>query len=388
MKKKWWSILVILVIGFWLGGAVVAYNTGTPLIEGIIGSEATKSVQADDNQPVAGLSNLGVADIVEQSGPAVVTVEVEIPVTSMNSYFDDPFFEEFFGPFSESPQQPLEQRYRTGSGTGFLISEDGYILTNQHVIENAEKIYVILNDSSEKVEAEVAGQDYELDLAILQVEGRGYPYLPLGDSSQMRVGDFVVAIGSPYSLDHTTTFGVISATGRPITVENRSYPDLIQTDAAINPGNSGGPLLNMQGEVIAINTAVNAVAQGIGFAIPVNNAKNVLSELIETGSVTRPYIGVSMNDLSNLSERYFEQLELSPDDRGALVVGVIQNSPAEAAGIQAGDLITKVNGTAVDSSLAVREAIAACAIGDRASIEIKRAGQIMSLMVFIEVRPY
>ncbi|MDO4540231.1 MAG: trypsin-like peptidase domain-containing protein [Syntrophomonadaceae bacterium] len=392
-KSTMFTVLIVLLLGFWLGGSVVAYNTGTPLIEGIVGSDNARPAAAvTDDEPQAAaegaaLPTLGVSDIVEQAGPAVVTVEVEVPVSLFNYYFNDPFFEQFFGPNSRY-QQPQEQQYSTGSGTGFLISADGYILTNQHVVNGAENIYVILNGSGERVAATLVGQDYELDLAILNIEGSGYPYLELGDSDASRVGDFVIAIGSPYSLDHTTTFGVISATGRPITVQDRSYSNLIQTDAAINPGNSGGPLLNMAGEVIAINTAVNSSAQGIGFAIPINTANEVLSELIATGGIERAFIGVQMRDLSTLTDSGFAQLGISKDAAGALVISVVDEGPAQAAGMQTYDVITRVNGAAVADGGEVQDAVAACRVGDTIPVEVLRGGKTVELSITLQSRPY
>lgn len=172
-------------------------------------------------------------------------------------------------------------------------------MTNQHVIENAASVTVQLNGKNDEIPARVVGQDRELDLAVLKIEGDNYPVLKLGDSDKMKVGEWVIAIGQPYGLDHTVTAGVISATGRPITIGDRNYRNLIQTDAAINPGNSGGPLLNLRGEVIAINTAVNAKAQGIGFAIPTSTVSEVLKDLINGNPIVRPFLGISMSDINN-----------------------------------------------------------------------------------------
>ncbi|HEX3011307.1 MAG TPA: trypsin-like peptidase domain-containing protein, partial [Syntrophomonadaceae bacterium] len=240
MKKWITKLTIVLIIGFLLGGAVVAKNTGTSFLPALLGTkqEAASQAAAQNNTAVStAVGTTGVADMVEKAGPAVVNIETQIKVNSGydNSYFNDPFFRQFFG--NRIQIQP-QQQYEQGIGTGFLISSDGYVLTNQHVIENASSIKVTLSGKSEGLTARVVGQDSELDLAVLKIDGSGYPTLSLGDSDKMRVGDAVVAIGEPYGLDHTVTTGVVSAKGRPITIENRNYKNLIQTDAAINPGNS------------------------------------------------------------------------------------------------------------------------------------------------------
>ena len=245
MRKTRTITIAVLLIGFLLGGSIVAQNSGVPLLSGLLGTGGSEQVQN------AGLPNtasataalpMGVADIAEKAGPAVVNVEARIKVSTgmPDPFMNDPFFREFFG--RSIPIYP-ESRYEKGIGTGFIISSDGYIITNQHVINNADQITVKLTSKKQSVPARVVGQDYELDLAVLKIEGEGYPTLPMGDSDKMRVGDWVVAIGQPYGLDHTVTTGVVSAKGRPITIQDRNYKNLIQTDAAINPGNSGGPCL-------------------------------------------------------------------------------------------------------------------------------------------------
>ena len=280
-QKNWGKMIVVFVIAFLLGGAFFVYlNENSSLAEN--SSRNSESTAKIDNKTAVLLPSIGatmsVADITEKSSPAIVNIQSQIKVNSVpnNPFFNDPFFREFFGDqFEVRP----DQRYDTGIGTGFIISSDGYIVTNQHVINQADKVTVQLNGENDEIPAKVVGQDYDLDLAVLKIEGSGYPTLPLGNSDVMRAGEMVIAIGQPFGLDHTVTVGVISAKGRPISIEDRDYRNLIQTDAAINPGNSGGPLLNSKGQVIGINTAVNAQAQGIGFAIPINTARDVLDEL-------------------------------------------------------------------------------------------------------------
>jgi S1-C subfamily serine protease len=237
------------------------------------------AVDLADAAGAGGMNSETVADIVSSAGPAVVKIDtVTTSSVQIDPFFNDPFFRQFFGgPFNKP--QPREEH---GLGTGFIISSDGYILTNDHVINGADKITVTVQGYKNPLQASVIGADYDLDLAVLKVQAKNLPSLKLGDSNKIRVGNWVIAIGNPYGLDHTVTVGVISAKGRPVTVENRNYKNLLQTDASINPGNSGGPLLNLAGEVIGINTAV-AQAQGIGFAIPSKTANDVIQQLITKG---------------------------------------------------------------------------------------------------------
>lgn len=386
--KKWWTTLsVVLILGFLLGGAVVAKNSDVPFLQALTGDVKTQTVQTSpQNEAVASTSAsyqpMNVADMVEKAGPAVVNVEVQVKVSSsVNSYMNDPFFRQFFG--NNLPSQP-QSRYETGIGTGFLISSDGYIVTNQHVIDGADKITVQVPSKKNKLTAKVVGQDYELDLAVLKIDGTGYPTLTLGNSEKMRVGDGVVAIGEPYGLDHTVTTGVVSAKGRPVTIENRNYKNLIQTDAAINPGNSGGPLLNMSGQVIGINTAVNAEAQGIGFAIPINTVSDVLSQLMSGSKVVRPYMGIQMTDINS---DVISQLNLPSDTSGVLVVKVLPGTPAEKAGLQEGDIIVKIDDKEMESATDVQTLIESKKVGDRISVEAQRDGNRAGLLLTLAEKP-
>lgn len=390
--KRWYSkLLIVLVIGFMIGGAVVAQSAGitlpqilhnnTGVLAAATGTTTTTGTTSSTITTVNG-APLGVADIVEKAGPAVVNVEAKVKVSSsQNQMFSDPFFRQFFGQqFQVVPQD----RYETGIGTGFLISQDGYIITNQHVIDNASTVSVTLAGQKDKIAATVVGQDYDLDLAVLKISGSNYPTLPLGDSDKMRVGDGVIAIGEPYGLDHTVTTGVVSAKGRPITIEDRNYKNLIQTDAAINPGNSGGPLLNLQGEVIAINTAVNASAQGIGFAIPINTAQSVLQQLMKGEKVIRPYMGVRMTDVD---DDVIQQLKLSAGTKGALVMEVGSGSPAAKAGIAYLDIIQKIDGTVMQSAEDVQKAIEGKKVGQSISVQVLRNGSPKILTVVLQAKP-
>lgn len=301
-------------------------------------AKGTESESASINTSILpGVDSNTISDIVEKTGPAVVTIETYVTSQSQsNPYFNDPFFREFFSQFNQSPQQQVRQ----GIGTGFIISDDGYILTNEHVVSNAQQIQVSIVGFDKPVSARVVGSDEELDLAVLKIDvDKKLPTLELGDSSTVDAGSWVIAIGNPYSLDHTVTVGVISAKERPVTVQDRSYRNLLQTDASINPGNSGGPLLNLQGEVIGINTAVSSQAQGIGFAIPSDTVSSVLDELIEKGKVKRGWLGVEIQDVNQSIADYYEL----PNLEGVLVRNVTTGGPADQAGIKQGDIILSWN---------------------------------------------
>ncbi len=383
MKKTRYIMLsVVLLLGFILGASVVAKNTGTSLMSALEGTTASTSSQIN-TAVAASTPAMGVADIAEKAGPAVVNIEVKVRVNSgyQDFYFNDPFFRQFFG---GGIQIQPQQQYETGIGTGFLISQDGYIVTNQHVINNAVEINVKLASNKASIPARLVGQDYELDLAVLKIDGSGYPTLTLGNSDKMRVGDWVVAIGQPYGLDHTVTSGVISAKGRPISIEDRNYKNLIQTDAAINPGNSGGPLLNMAGQVIGINTAVNAEAQGIGFAIPINTANDVLKDLMNGQKVIRPYMGISMADIN---EDIIQKLNLPVSIKGVLVVQVMQGSPAATGGIKAMDIIQKVNAQAVETAADVQSLVEKSKVGQKMELQIWRNGKTGTLTVTLQAKP-
>ncbi len=328
-----------------------------------------------------------IPDIVEKASDAVVFIESTVKTESTTDpFFNDPFFRYFFG--NEFPTQPMP-KVSKGIGSGFIFNPDGYIITNEHVIENATEITVTVKGFEKPLKAEVVGKDFDLDLAILKINpSKKLPYLPLGDSNKMRVGEWVIAIGNPYSLDHTVTVGVISAKERPITIldksnQKRVYKNLIQTDAAINPGNSGGPLISLNGEVIGINTAVNAEAQGIGFAIPMDTVKEVLDDLIKNGKVTRPYIGVGLQDLTKDLADYFKLEKIE----GAVITYIFPESPAEVAGLKQGDIILKINDKKIVNSNDVSEIVKKAKINDKLMLMIYRNGQTLYKPVKIAAKP-
>lgn len=320
-------------------------------------------------------SQTDIAGIVKTAGPAVVNIETEIEVNGQNSgsYFSDPFFRGFFGNQFESTPQ-----VQGGIGTGFIINKEGYIITNEHVIDNASKIKVKVAGFEKPFTARVIGSDFDLDLAVIKIDaGKDLPYLALGDSNKTNVGDWVIAIGSPYGLDHTVTVGVISAKGRPITAESREYKNLLQTDAGINPGNSGGPLINAAGEVIGINTAVNAEGQAIGFAIPIATAKDVLKDLIEKGKVVRPYMGVYLQSLNASLAQYFGV----NSTEGALIADVVPGSPAEKAGLRKGDIVLKANGKKIETADKLHELIRESKVNSKLELEVFRDRSTRSITI-------
>ncbi len=350
------------------------------------GSDQSNINNQDTSPPLQLLTNSpsivgssDIANMVEKVSPAVVNVETVTTVNSNDVFFNNDFFRDFFGGNGVTPQQNVQ----TGVGTGFLISSDGYILTNQHVIDAASSITVRLGGEDKKYAASVVGQDYELDLAIIKIAAdKKLTTIDLGDSDNIRVGDWVVAIGNPYGLDHTVTVGVISAKGRPISIEDRVYRNLIQTDAAINPGNSGGPLLNTKGQVVGINTAVNYEAQGIGFAISVNTAKEVINELIQTGKVVRPYIGVWLEPMNEtFAARY------NIENTGVIVANVIAGGPAEKAGIKVNDVIVSLNDSAIKDYEELQDFLKTRKVGETITVKIIRSGKAFSIPVILVEKP-
>lgn len=331
-----------------------------------------------------------ISELFNSSSPAVVKIETYSKPTrnNGNSLFNDPFFRQFFGNDVPDNQQDNSQELeQSGMGTGFFFDSTGYILTNQHVIADATEIRVVVEGYDEPFVAKLLGASYELDLAVLKVEGeKEFPTLPLGNSNDTQIGDWVLAIGNPYGFDHTLTVGVISAKGRPIDIADsegtRNYENLLQTDASINPGNSGGPLLNMNGEVIGINTAVSSTAQGIGFAIPTSTITEVLEALKNNEAIPQaasPFIGV---DLQDLTENLATQLGLS-NTEGAIVRNVYYNSPAYKGGMKQYDVVTAVDGNAVKTTQDLIDYIKEQEVGKVIELSVIRDGKTISLPIEI-----
>lgn len=330
--------------------------------------------------------------VAKRSIPAVVFIKIQsnAPDQDENAYpyghqnpYDfnaDDFFNRFFGaPYRGQPQKPAPQ---LSQGSGFLVSADGYIMTNAHVVKGADKITAVLNDGRE-IDATVVGSDSHTDIAIVKIEGKDFPFIKLGDSDEIDIGEWVIAIGSPFQLEASVTVGVVSAKGRQ-NLRITDFEDFIQTDAAINPGNSGGPLINLKGEVIGINTAIVSRSggyMGIGFAIPSNMAKNIMAQIIDKGSVTRGFLGVSLQPVDKDIADAFNL----PKPEGALISEVVKDSPADKAGLKQGDIILEYNKIPVKSLQSFRNEISLMVPGTPIDLKINRKGQVLQVPVTLGV---
>jgi serine protease Do len=323
--------------------------------------------------------------LAEKLSPSVVNIKV---VKIEKAGFNRPEMEIPEGPmgdlfkrfFQEMPQAP-ESRRTQGAGSGVVIGKEGYILTNNHVVEGAKEVTVTFANQKE-YKAQVVGRDPKTDLAVLKVQSKeSFPAVTMGDSDQLKVGDWVVAIGNPFGLNNTVTSGIVSAKGRVIGAG--PYDDFIQTDASINPGNSGGPLINMQGELVGINTAILPNGQGIGFAIPVNTAKPLVPQLISTGAVTRSYLGVN---IQSITPELAKALNLR-DRKGALVADVVAGGPADQGGIKRGDVIIAYNGKEVEDSHHLPALVAATPVNQEATVTILRNGHEQKLSMKVAQLP-
>ncbi|PSB09347.1 serine protease [filamentous cyanobacterium CCP2] len=322
-----------------------------------------------------------IAEAAEKVGPAVVRIDSSRTVSGI----PDPL-RRFFG--DDSPLPPSRERVEQGTGSGFILTSDGRIVTNAHVVEGSSTVTVTLRDGR-TYEGEVLGVDNITDVAAIKIDAEELPVVTLGKSDELIPGQWAIAIGNPLGLDNTVTAGIISATGR--SSSDVGIPDrrvrFIQTDAAINPGNSGGPLLNDRGEVIGINTAIRADAQGLGFAIPIETASRIADQLFDKGRAEHPYLGIQMVDLSpELKEQINQERRVEitlTEDEGVLILQVVQNSPAASAGLRPGDIIRRVNNVEVRTASDVQEQVELSNVGEQVSVEIQRGEEVQVL----EVRP-
>lgn len=357
------------------------------LIEGATG-------QAEQGANLAVSISKAFSSVAKKAMPAVVFIKAEMasnaqdnlygdnfgmaPYGAPSSPFNDEFFQRFFGfPPQAQPRKPTPQ---LSQGSGFFVSSDGYIMTNSHVVQGANKITVIFNDGRE-LDASIIGTDPRTDIAIIKVDGKNFPFVPLGDSDAIDIAEWVIAIGSPFQLEASVTVGVVSAKGRQ-NLHINDFEDFIQTDAAINPGNSGGPLLNLDGEVIGINTAIfsrNGGYMGIGFAIPSNMASNIMKQIIDTGTVTRGFLGVSLQPIDkDLADAFnLEKAE------GALIAEVVKGSPAEKAGLKQGDIIVEYNKAPVKTVGSLKNDISMVKPGTKITLKVNRKGQILTIPIEI-----
>jgi len=351
--------------------ALAGFAAGVVLTGGLNLSPAP---QAEPGAPAATVSFPDFASLAEKVMPAVLSVTTEEVISAKDWDRLHPGlnpFEFFFGP------RRLPRYKAEGAGSAFFISADGLALTNNHVVAKANKIFVMTQDQA-RYEAKVVGRDPATDLALIKIQGKGpFTYLPLGDSDALKVGEWVMAVGNPWGIGQTVTVGVVSGKGRTLNLSRAtvSFENFIQTDAAINRGNSGGPLINLKGEVVGINSAMNAGAENMGFAVPVNTAKAILPQLKEKGKVVRGFLGVT---ISNISAEDQEAFGL-PSREGALVQEVMEKGPAAKAGIQHGDVILRINDKPVKSQRDLIDTVASLPPGTKVELEILRDGKRKTL---------
>jgi S1-C subfamily serine protease len=314
-----------------------------------------------------------------------VRIDTERTVKSrVDPFFDDPALRRFFGE-DFFPQVPQERRLR-GQGSGFIIDRSGIILTNAHVVDRADKVSVLLKDGR-TFEGKVQGADEVTDIAVVKIDGKDLPVAPLGDSSTVAVGDWAIAVGNPLGLDNTVTLGIVSTLQRSsaqVGIPDKRL-DFIQTDAAINPGNSGGPLLNQQGEVIGINTAIRADAMGIGFAIPVNQAKTISTKLVQGEKIVHPYLGIRMATLTPQlaaeNNRDPNSPFMIPEVNGVLVVQVLPNTSAATAGLHRGDVVLEINGQSITTADQLQRMVENSGLEQVLQIKVQRGDQTTTLSV-------
>jgi Do/DeqQ family serine protease len=378
-RIRYFLVLVVVAMGFFVVG--VGLTASLNKVQPVAGV-SEEPIKPPEPSKFLASSQESFREIVAAVRPAVCTIEVIARVPGMRTdmydmFKDDPFFEWFFGP-QRGPQTPQPEEFEVpSSGSGFIVDPEGYILTNNHVVQGADEIKVIL-DGDDEYEAEIIGLDVASDVAVLKIEGDGaFPYIEMGDSDKIQAGDWVMAVGNPFGyLDHTITVGVISAKNREH-ITGAQYENFLQTDAAINFGNSGGPLVDIYGRAVGINTAITAHGSGIGFAVPINMAKHVYNDFIQFGEVRRAWIGVT---IENLTSEKADELGLDRT-KGALVTSVSEGDPADEAGIEVDDFIIAVDGDSIESASQLMRVIAAKDIGELMEITLIRDGREMDVTV-------
>ncbi len=379
MKKKNWLLIVLLLIAavpifVFVKGQVVSekgvFDAGRPNIKTVVFDKGLPSFSELVNRVKPSIVNISTTTVIK--GPTMQDKFMGPgQVNPFKDFFGEEFFDKFFG---NSPRREYKQR---SLGSGLIIDGEGYILTNNHVIEKAQTIKVKLSDEKE-YDATVIGRDQKTDIALIKINAKQpLPAATFGDSDKLAVGDWVVAIGNPFGLEHTVTAGIVSAKGRVIGAG--PYDDFIQTDASINPGNSGGPLLNLKGEVVGLNTAIVSGGQGIGFAIPINVAKDMLPQLKTKGKVARGWMGVVIQRVTPDIAKNFGLAE----SEGALVADVMEQSPAEKAGIKRGDVIVSYNGKKVKDNDQLPRLVGATEIGKKIKVGLIREGKQVEVEIVI-----
>jgi serine protease Do len=385
-SRFFWLILFMM-------GQLTACNQGQQAGTGSQPKTSTSSQQQTSLAPARNLADQ-LSDLFESAAekvsPAVVPIfsEQEVAVSNPYGFSDDPFRQffgdDFFKRFFGTPPQGDQKQIVRGLGSGVIVSEDGFILTNNHVVAGAEKLTVVMTDNK-KYSAKIIGTDPQTDVALIKIDGHGLPVAMLGNSDEVKIGQWVIAVGNPFQLLHTVTAGIISAKGRS-SVGLADYEDFIQTDASINPGNSGGALADLDGNVIAINTAISSPSGGnvgIGFAIPINMAKRVMEDLQSKGKVTRGYLAITPQDID---ENLAKALKMK-NTEGALVGGVIDGGPADKAGVKRGDVIIEFDGHKVKNSTDLRNMVAQDNPGSKVPMTLLRNGKEMNVTVTLAERP-
>jgi serine protease Do len=388
-KPMTYVSLVVLGMGVGIGGTVAfTYPHLLPEKTATITPSDQTFIQEDFSALPPITSENFVTDVVKKVGPAVVRIDASRMVkTEVPPMFEDPFFRRFFG--SQTPNVP-DSEIQRGMGSGFILSEDGKILTNAHVVAGTQEVTVTLKDGR-TFTGKVLGTDPVTDVAVIKIEANNLPTIKVGNSDNLNVGEWAIAIGNPLGLDNTVTTGIISATGRlssQVGVGDKRV-EFIQTDAAINPGNSGGPLLNANGEVIGINTAIIRDAQGIGFSIPINKAQEIAEDLITKGKVEHPYLGIQMVEITpEIKQKLQETGKLTVNvDSGVLIVKVVPNSPAAASGLKAGDILQSIDQQPLTTPTEVQKAVEKISAGNILPVQIERDGKQLTLNVKVGILP-
>ena len=386
-----WLIPFALVSGGIIIGIVVASNMGW-LPTGTAGPEPIPSpivrpVATAPQLPMAGGSGKNFVEIAKSVKPAVVNIAASRSGKSGDSphgSLEDPFFRKFFGDEFFKRDAPQREPKERGQGSGVIVEANGLIITNNHVVNKADEIRVFLSDKRE-FKGKLIGTDAKTDIAIVKIEATGLPTIPWADSDQLEVGEYVLAVGSPFGLTQTVTMGIVSAVGRA-SMGIAEYEDFIQTDAAINPGNSGGALVNVRGELVGINTAIfsqSGGSMGIGFAVPSNLSRAVMDQLVRTGKVVRGWLGVAIQDLTPELATQFGITET----KGVLVSDVMEDSPAKKAGFERADVIVEYDGKSMDSPTHLRNAVAQTPIGKKVSVKLIRDKKSKTIEVAIVEQP-
>jgi S1-C subfamily serine protease len=376
-RHNYWSLLILSVLASSGIGYLVAKQNGS-FSNAISPARATPAETSTAASALSANSNF-ITEVVDRVGPAVVRINTSR--TTRQSSSGSPFGG-FFGEVPNSGERQTEQ----GTGSGFIIDGKGQIITNAHVVQGADKVTVNLKDGR-SFAGKVMGLDTVTDVAVVKIEGESLPTVTLGDAAKIKAGEWAIAIGNPLGLDNSVTAGIISATGRSSSQvgDSSKRVNYIQTDAAINPGNSGGPLLNAAGQVIGMNTAILKNAQGLGFAIPIDQVQRIATQLVAKGKVDHPFLGVQM---ANVTAQLRQQLASRSDspiqldvDRGVLIIKVVRNSPADRGGIKPGDVITAVNGKAVTNGSDVQGEVEKSQLGVDLPLTVRRSGKNIEVKV-------